>query len=172
MVRRATDRKPSEEIRDFSGFLGTVERLSRGHVTSNLRRVEADVERILQNPFLNIECWRNWDHAGIRDRQKRRASSCNTYDKAHPLERVFCQLYTLRNQILHGAATDGGQRNRESLLHAIPVLDVAVRVLIELVELHDSKMPKLEPLPYPPSIGDGGSFNGPRLTTRTAHGTS
>jgi len=121
------------------------------------------VEQVLGSPFLDIECWRTWDRVGIRDRQRRKAMSRNTYDKEHPTVRIFLHLYTLRNQIFHGAATDDGRRNRESLRHAVPILDACVDALIGLVKKHRAKIPWLEPLPYPPSIGDGGQFNGPRV---------
>src|SRR5262249_18351064 len=123
------------------------------------------VERILQSPFLNIESWKRWDSARIRDRQRRIEVARNTYDKQHPTVPVFLQLYTLRNQILHGAATDGGQRNRESLNHAIPVLETAVETLIGLVKKHHARIPALDPLPYPPSIGESAPFNAPRVRT-------
>ena len=164
--RRNHDDTYFGETEDFLAFLDEGERLSRGHFDACLGSVETHVQEVLLSPFLNIGCWRQWDKAGIRDRQKRRASSCNTYDKAHRLGRVFLQLYTLRNQVLHGAATDGGQRNRESLKHAIPILDVFVPACIELVAEHGTKIRNLAPVPFPPSIGDGGQFNSPRLKAK------
>jgi hypothetical protein len=162
---RYRDDIASAEIRDFKEFLDAIEELSRGQVASILRRpdLEGHVEKVLQNPFLNIECWKRWDRAGIRDRRRRTELLCNTYDKGHQTIRVFLQLYTLRNQLLHGAATDAGRRNRESLRHAIPIADASVEALVGLVKKHYAKIPALEPVPYPPSIGDGGEFNTPRL---------
>jgi hypothetical protein len=49
------------------------------------------------------------------------------------------------------------------LRHAIPVLDVAVATLVGLVKKHHAKIPSLEPVPYPPSIGESVPFNAPRL---------
>ena len=157
----------SDEIADFKALLEAVEQASRNQVATTLRRpeLEAHVEKILRSPFLNIECWRHWDKLGIRDRSKRIATACNTYHKEHGLNRLFLRLYTLRNQVLHGAATDGGQRNRESLRHAIAVLDPSVDALIELVKRHHVKIPGLESLPFPPSVGEGGVFNPPWVGT-------
>jgi hypothetical protein len=157
----------SGETEDFLTFLDEGERLSRGRFGACLGRVESHAREVLLSPFLNIECWRQWDAAGVRDRQKRRAGSCNTYDKAHRLGRVFLQLYTLRNQVLHGAATDGGRRNRESLKHAIPILDAFVPACIEFVAEHGTKIRTLAAIPFPPSIGDDGHFNSPRLKARS-----
>jgi len=165
--RRSHDETYVGETEDFLAFLGESERLSRGRFETCLGSVESHVQELLWSPFLNIECWRHWDKAGIRDRQKRRASSCNTYDKAHRIGRVFLQLYTLRNQVLHGAATDEGQRNRESLKHAIPILDVFVPACIDLVAEHGTKIRNLDPIPFPPSHGDDGQFNSPRLKAKT-----
>lgn len=151
------------ESKDFLGFLDAVEKLSRGRLEACLKGVEADIQNILLSPFLNIECWKKWDRARIRDRKERIASSYSIYDKEHRLGRLFLQLYTLRNQVLHGAATDGGQRNRESLRHAIPILDAFVPAFIELVAAQGAKIRNLEPVPFPPSVGDGGQFNAPRL---------
>ncbi len=154
-----------KEIVDFTRFLERVETLSRGAVATALRQpdVEKHVEHLLQSPFLNIDCWREWDRAGIRDRQQRVQTARHTYDKEHPTVPVFQQLYTLRNQMLHGAATDGGRRNRESLKNAIPVLEISVRTLIGLVKEHHAQLPALEALPYPPSIGESAPFNGLRF---------
>jgi hypothetical protein len=128
-----------------------------------LTKREADVEKTLQNPFLSIQCWRESDRRGIRDRDKRLATSCNSYDKIHKVATVFLRLYTLRNQILHGAATDQGRRNRETLRSAVALLREAVPALIELVKLNHRKLGMLDALPYPPSHGDGGRFNPPQL---------
>ncbi len=70
---RYRDDVVSEEIPDLREFLGAVEELSRGQVATILRRpdLEAHVERVLQSPFLSIECWKRWDRAGVRDRQRR-----------------------------------------------------------------------------------------------------
>jgi hypothetical protein len=76
---------------------------------------------------------------------------------------LFLRLYTLRNQLMHGSATDGGQRTRESLKHAIPVLDACVEAPIALVKKHHAKIPALEPLPYPPSVGESAPFNAARF---------
>jgi hypothetical protein len=157
---------PRDETQDFIGFLGELDGLSRGAIGDVMRRVEADVEKILQNPFLVRECGESWDKGQIRDRGRRRATASVQYDKAHRVEQVVRRLYTLRNQLLHGAATAGGRRNDESLRHAIPILAMVVPEVVRLVALHHAKMSTIEPLPYAPSIGDDGGFNSPRMTSR------
>jgi hypothetical protein len=155
----------TDEISDFVNFLDDAQRLARGRLDPTLKDVESETQAILWSPFLNISCWRKWDAGKTRERQKRIQTSCNTYDKESGLGRIFLQLYTLRNQLLHGAATDGGSRNRESLERAIPILRAFVPVFIELVATHGPKIRSIKPIPFPPSLGDGGRFNAARFKT-------
>lgn len=153
----------SSEIEDFQRFLGEVEKLSGGAIEKSLRPHAVDIERVMQSPFLGIECWRRWDQEKIRDRQRRVSSARNVYAaELHPAK-LFLRIYTLRNQLLHGASSDGGKRNHESLRSALPILCTVVQVVIKLVDKYRSKIPGLELLPYPPSIGEGGRFNVPRV---------
>lgn len=152
------DNPKGNEINDFTRFLGAVEKRSCGAVEKALRPLEDDVERLMRSPFLDIECWRKWDMEGIRDRQKRVSSARNVYAGGFHLDQLFRRIYTLRNQLLHGAATDGGQRNRESLKHAVPILCTAVKVIINLVDEYRTQIHGLEPIPFPPSLGEGGRF--------------
>jgi hypothetical protein len=119
---------------------------------------------VLENPFLDIDCWEQWEIGGIRDRQKRLAIPRKSYGSQPWTVPVFRQLYTLRNQLLHGAASDAGRRNRESLKHAIPILDAIVDTLIPLVNEHRAHIPGLEPVPFSPSTGESSPFNGPQLS--------
>ena len=151
------------EVDDFTRFLRETEKLSCDIIKNSLRPFEAEIERIMRSPFLDIECWRIWDQEGIRDRQKRVSRGRNAYAEGLHLDQLFLRIYTLRNQLLHGAATDGGQRNRDSLKYAIPILRTAVQVFVELVDKHRTKIPGLDPVPFPPSLGEGGRFNVPRL---------
>jgi hypothetical protein len=161
--RRDQDAAYSGEVEDFTGFLDRVQTLSRGQLDACLERVELDVQKTLLNPFLNIDCWRKWDRAKTRNREERIRNSCNTYDKEYRLDRIILQIYTLRNQILHGAATDASRRTHDSLKHAIPILDAILPTCIAVISIHGAKFRNLEQLPFPPSVGDGGQFNAPRL---------
>ena len=157
------DNSKRSEIYDFNRFLGAVEKVSCGAVEKALRPLEGDIERLMRSPFLDIKCWRKWDMEGIRDRHKRLRSVLNVYADGLHLDQLFLRIYTLRNQLLHGAATDGGQRNRESLKHAVPILCTAVKVVINLVDKHRAQIHGLEPIPFPPSLGENVQFNVPRL---------
>jgi len=153
----------SSETEDFQRFLREVEKLSGGVIESSLRPYAVDIERVMQSPFLDIECWRRWDQDEIRDRQKRIHSSRNVYAaELHP-DQLFLRIYTLRNQLLHGASSDGGKRNRDSLRSALPILRTVVQVGIKLLDKYRSEILGLELLPYPPSLGEGGGFNVPRV---------
>jgi hypothetical protein len=153
----------SSEIEDFQRFLREVEKLSGGAIENSLRLHAVDIERVMQSPFLDIECWKRWDKDGIRDRQKRVNTARNVYAaELHP-DQLFLRIYTLRNQLLHGASSDGGRRNRESLRSALPILRTVVQVGIKLLDKYRSRISRLDPLPYPPSLGEGGRFNVPRI---------
>jgi hypothetical protein len=164
MARRGTERCLHRKIADFKTFLGAVEASSGRNLEEALNLVGPDVAAILASPFLNIDCWRRWDEQGIRDRARRIADAVPVQRKEPRVVRVFRQLYTLRNQILHGAATDTGRRNRESLDHAIPVLSGCLPVFIDFVKERGDSIAALLAVPYPPSVGDSGRFNAPRLT--------
>ena len=161
---RYQDNASTGEIADFKAFLCVVERLSGRRVEDALRPVEAHIAAILGSPFLNIDCWRKWDKDGVRDREARITNSCHVYRNEPRAVRTFRQLYTLRNQLLHGAATDAGRRNRESLQHAIPILEACLPVFIDLASAWGDSIPALGSLPYAPSIGNSGRFNAPRVT--------
>ena len=151
------------ESDDFKLFLGKIEEVSYCAIENGLRPLAAAIEKVMRSHFLDIECWKRWDHEGIRDRQERVSSARNVYAEGLNLDQLFLRIYTLRNQILHGAATDGGQRNRESLKCATPILYTAVKVFIALVDKHRTELAGLDPVPFPPSLGEGGRFNVPRL---------
>ena len=160
---RYRDDVSTGEVADFKTFLVAVNVASGRKLDDALDRVATHVAAILASPFLNIDCWRKWDEQGIRDRAARIAGCVLVPRKEPRVVRVFRQLYTLRNQILHGAATDTGRRNRESLEHAIPVLAACLPVFIDFVKDHGDSLPGLRTLPFAPSIGDGGRFNAPRI---------
>jgi hypothetical protein len=151
------------EIDDFKRFLGEIEKISCGAIEKSLKPLDAEIESVMRSPFLDIESWRRWDKEGIRDRQKRVSGARNVCATGRHLGQLFHRIYTLRNQLLHGAATDGGHRNRESLKYAIPILHTVVKVVIDLVDEYRTKISGLEPIPFPPSLGEGGRFNVPRL---------
>lgn len=151
----------SGEVDDFKAFLRATEDCRQ--IEDALNRAEPHTTAILRSPFLNIACWRRWDEREIRDRAARRATPVVFPPKEARIVRVFRQLYTLRNQILHGAATDTGRRNRESLAHAIPVLAACVPALVDFVRDYGDGMPGLQAMPYLPSTGDSAGFNTARL---------
>lgn len=157
--------RTASEIGDFTRFLKTIEHVSGGKIAAILNRspIATQAGRVLDNPFLDINCWERWEAEGIRDRQQRLTTPRKSYGDHSRTVPAFRQIYTLRNQLLHGAASDAGQRNRESLKHAIPVLDAVVDALIPLVGQHQAHIPGLHPVPFPPSTGDSIPFNSFRV---------
>lgn len=170
--RRRRDNAPpshvgrtTSEISDFTRFLEAIEHVSGGKIATLLSRSPLAVQagKVLDDPFLDLDCWERWEAEGIRDRQQRLTIPWKSYGGHSRTVPVFRQIYTLRNQLLHGAASDDSRRNRESLKHAIPVLDGVVDALIPLVEQHRAHIPELHPVPFPPSTGDSIPFNSLRI---------
>ncbi len=170
--RRDRDNAPTphvgrtiSEISDFTRFLEAIELVSDGKTASLLSRppIAVQADKVLDNPFLDLDCWERWEAEGIRDRQQRLTVPRKSYGGRSRTVPVFRQIYTLRNQLLHGAASDAGRRNRESLKHAIPILDAVVDMLIPLVDRNRAHIPGLYPVPFPPSTGDSIPFNSLRL---------
>ncbi|MBY0247791.1 MAG: hypothetical protein K2Q17_08995 [Nitrospiraceae bacterium] len=170
--RRRRDNAPpahvwrtTSEISDFIRFLESIEHASGGKIATLLSRSPLAVQagKVLDNPFLDLDCWERWETEGIRDRQQRLTIPWKSRDGHPRTVPVFRQIYTLRNQLLHGAASDDSRRNRESLKHAILVLDGVVDALIPLVEQHQAHIPRLHPVPFPPSTGDSIPFNSLRV---------
>lgn len=96
--------------------------------------VKQNADRLLRDQFLYDRCWKKWDSEGIVDRTTRE-SSCSQFPENEPyLVRLFRRLYVSRKQILHGCSTDGGSKNRPSLMAAVPVLGKLVPVFIDLVD--------------------------------------
>ncbi|WP_173049400.1 HEPN domain-containing protein [Nitrospira sp. KM1] len=151
------------EIGDFKRFLRLVENLSSGELEKALVPYASQIEKVMQNPFLDIEAWRKWDSEKIRDRQERFRSACNVYSKRTHLDELFLRFYILRNQLLHGSATDQSGRNRESLKNVVPILRKAVQALVLLADRYGEKIFGTDPIPFPPSLGEGGQFNPPRI---------
>jgi hypothetical protein len=152
----------SNEIGDIAKFLAKAGELGPTAKVTLLIRLRSEVATILRDPFLSVRCWRKWDAAGVRNRAERIAL-CDSFDRSDQLIALFRRLYTLRNQILHGAATDRSKFTRETLRAAIEILRTAVPAFVELVKLNHRQLAMLEDLPYPPSHGDNSRFNTPHL---------
>lgn len=159
--------KPNE-FQDIREFLKLMEESDSNHVIrKTLTGLTGPAQKLLENKFLNRDCWITWDKQRIRDVMQRE-QACHGTEATHPsLKVIFSRLYVLRNQIFHGCATNKGRRNRESLEAAVPVLRACLRTFREICRQVAAGHPRLEQLPYPPSSGARMGFNRPRVNPRT-----
>ncbi|MBM4439842.1 MAG: hypothetical protein FJ027_05455 [Candidatus Rokubacteria bacterium] len=164
---RGSDPESRGEVTDFKRFTASVDRVSRGRLTALLKRpdVEGDMRKVMESPFLDRDCWIIWDNHGIRDRGERR-NTANVQRGGRNIEQLLRNIYTLRNQVLHGAATAVGRINRDTLEQATRVMRAMVGACIDIVDEHRSAIAGMLPLPYPPSTGTGGGWNPPRIAPR------
>ena len=161
--------KPSagkgDEVSDFRHFIQEAEKVSPGSIKQALELCKDEIKIVCESPFLDIRCWRQWDSSRIRERQQRIGAARLVPSELH-LEGLLVRIYTLRNQLLHGAATDKGRRNRESLKAAIPIMRAATKTFISIVEKYGTAIQGLDPIPFPPSLGESKQFNVPRITRK------
>lgn len=155
-------RDPGSEESDLRKFLKLMERLEKDRVRTALKLERPNVDRLLQNPFLDDGCWMLWDKETIRDRVKRREACIPERDRESDLLEVLKRIYVLRKQVFHGCSTKGGHPNRESLRAAVPVLARLVPIFRDIVGEHGRSEPFVNDLPpYPPSTSNTPPFHTP-----------
>lgn len=132
------DRKAREE---FGVFLGKLRYLDRDHAIHEAIRGEFSgaVGELLENRYLFQPFWddangtrRGWqpafEQAGDEAREALRDGDTGTV-----LAVVFERLYTLRKQLVHGGATWGGSRNRDSVREGVRILEFLLPLFIGLM---------------------------------------
>ena len=121
--------------------------------------------QLIRDPSLDDLSWKRWDSEGIFAKTDRERTAVQGANGRHSLHRVFARLYVLRKQIFHGCSTEGGRKNRESLLKAVAVLEKLVPIFSDLVREHGDAAQSLDRPPYPPSEADR-RWNQPRISGR------
>jgi hypothetical protein len=154
------------EEKDIEKFLNVVMRIDRDDAipktVGDLRGMPA---QLIRDPFLDDLSWKRWDSEGIFAKTDRERTAVQGANGRPPLHRMCGRLYVLRKQIFHGCSTEGGRKNRESLLRAVAVLEKLVPVVSDFVREHGDGIQSLDRPPYPPSEADRG-WNQPRITGR------
>lgn len=145
----------SPEFDDIRHFAACMSRLAPGSFQRVLRdsRLQAGVQALLHDRYLNNACWERWDAKDIMDKAERDASCGEPSQGKSDLVTVLSRLYVLRNQVFHGCSTHRSSKNRLSLEAAVPVLEQLVRTFIGVVESQGSSEAILARPPYPPSQG-------------------
>lgn len=79
-----------------------------------------------------IEGYENWEQR-FAAAQKSAASALGSGDTARVLSLMFDRLYVLRNQIVHGGSTWGGQVNRQQVRDGASILGFLMPVFLNLM---------------------------------------
>lgn len=133
-----------KEIRNYFETLldSDDSRAIEGAIRANAGRVRA----LVANRYLYERYWRflnrksqntRWkrefdkDTTCVRDALSRTDDDAGTA-AAKVLDIVFQRLKTLRNQLVHGGATWGGARNRDSVEHGTHLMAALVPVFVEI----------------------------------------
>jgi len=152
-------RKPGTgEDGDIRGFLELLQKKDRGGaIKERKKEIENSWNEILNDDYLDKECWIAWHKANLvtlKERDRRPSQN-----RGSGLVDGFMRLYTLRNQLFHGGSTDQGSKNRDSLIRGVEVLEALIPVFVKVVRENsdDHELRKLlGPLPYPPTVGGVG----------------
>lgn len=105
-----------------------------------LQRHRALARKILENPYIAFNFWRDPEHpkakgwaaedANYLERNLKNREHCKV------VEQVMDRLFVLRGQIVHGASTGGSKLNRASLTAALKFLEVFVPLVVHVVIEH------------------------------------
>lgn len=148
------------ERSSFQGFLDKVCRLDQKSVFKQqmLQLATGAVRNLLDNEYLFQPYWdyihgkaeaKEWQQRFAQEK-KRLHEAVLGQDSACALGLVFERLYTLRNQLLHGGATWGGQVNREQLRLANQLLLALLPAMLAIMLDHPSEF---DAPPFYPPIG-------------------
>ena len=114
----------------------------------------ASVSDVLDNKYLYQPYWdylngkrADWQNAFQQCNARAKDAKNDTATRLHLL---FKRLYTLRNQLLHGAATRKSTRNRDSVEHGARILKFLVPMFIKLMS--DNPQEDWGPTWHPPGL--------------------
>lgn len=127
----------------FNNFLIKLCSLDKDKRLNNLlwKEFSGSIRLLLDNPFVFQSFW-DYKNGKISeadwklrfDAGKGRANKALAgSDAAALLNVIFTRLYTLRNQLIHGGATWGGQVNRDQVRDAASLMGKLVPLIIELM---------------------------------------
>jgi hypothetical protein len=149
--------KDRESWKEFA--CEVLRRDSGERVGLQLKALRDDVLKLLDNKFLDPQFWK--DPSAKRKRRSYFAAQAHFHERrwqALTLA-VLDRIYTLRGQLVHGAATRGSRLNRTSLQVSCRVLEGILVPLLEIVinQRADDNWP---PLCYPPIKEESANASG------------
>lgn len=116
--RRDDANRPWGDREALNAFLAQVWRLDQ---QQRIRRVlgkrQLQVLKLIENKYLSTRFWRDGEPAAryVKKELRQAMNWYGTPKMPSVLVLLFDRLYTMRNQVLHGASTKGGYLNRRTL---------------------------------------------------------
>jgi hypothetical protein len=111
------------------------------------------VKKLLENPFLSADFWRQPNHPKAKGWATADANyldkNLRAGDAGWVLNHVMQRLFVFRGQLVHGASSGGSRLNRGSMKYCLMTLELLVPLIIHLAIEHgcDDDWPELC---YPP----------------------
>lgn len=160
---------PDHESEKIQKFLNSV--IKRDGNNSLAKIIDShrdDFSKINDNEYLLREYWRTRTREGLANVRSKKGGILDKSLTAQNALRVtkqtkaktnlvltltFARLYILRNQVLHGAATHGGDFNRSSIEPGTPILGACVPAFLKIMLDAMRKQPAIKvwgKVEYPP----------------------
>lgn len=98
-----------------------------------------DVRELLDNEYIFRDFWKHqngvpgFEHWKRRFEREKEESSFTTRDVGNVLRKLFERLYVLRNQMVHGGATWGGQVNRAQVTVGAKLMKLLLPTFVALM---------------------------------------
>lgn len=152
--RKAEERKWGRELREWErheNYLETLSRLSCKRIHSIITgKLSVPVRDLMGNVYvfrgfwesLDDEPfdWENWSHKqqfeSERDEVRRRFGISSHDNTTWILKKLFDRLYVLRNQLMHGCATQSGFLNRRQVEDGSKILGLLVPLFLDIMLNH------------------------------------
>ena len=101
-----------------------------GYLAQTLTEHKRLVLSLLDDPYLSSLFWRSPENILLEQTHKEKYAAATWFNEQNwklILERLMERIYMIRCQLVHGAATHGGQLNRASLRHCVTMLGHLMR---------------------------------------------
>ncbi len=133
----AAQREPVGDRQALNQFLEKILRIDGQAMVATLLQQERDlVEAILADKYTNAYHWTT-DRGGPDGRDDRARYLANRWysqgDWSRLLRETLQRIYFLRCQLVHGAATCGGQLNRLAVTRSVEMLDPMLRAFLCII---------------------------------------
>ena len=152
--RKAEERKRGQELHEWErheNYLKTLSRLSYKHIHSIItEKLSNPVDDLMGNAYVFRGFWEslddepfNWTNwrckqqfESERDEVRRRFGISSDENTTYILKKLFDRLYVLRNQLMHGCATQNGSLNRRQVEAGSEILALLVPLFLDIMSDH------------------------------------